>query len=118
MPKGYTYMLRCEGNHLYTGSTIDIARRFAQHKAGEGANFTRKHKPIAIVYLEAFDRIERAFYREKQIQRWSRAKKEALIESHFDELSRLAECMNESHCENLVLGSHLDTFEAASRTAV
>lgn len=90
MPNCYTYILRCEGNHLYTGSTKDISRRFAQHLAGEGANFTKKHKPIEIVYLEVFDRIDHAYYREKQIQRWSRAKKEALIERHFESLSALS----------------------------
>lgn len=90
MPTCYTYILRCEGDRLYTGSTKDISRRFVQHQEGEGANFTKRYKPLAIVYLEIFDRIDHAYHREKQIQRWSRAKKEALIESHFESLSELS----------------------------
>lgn len=50
-----------------------------QHQMGEGANFTKKHLPVKLVYFEEFDRIDEAFNREKQIQRWSRVKKEALI---------------------------------------
>lgn len=86
----YTYILRCEGNLFYTGSTKNIGNRFAQHMAGEGANFTKRHKPIEIVYLEKFDRIDLAYNREKQIQGWGRAKKLALIESHFKSLSELS----------------------------
>lgn len=97
MVKGYTYILLCENNNLYTGSTRNIDRRFNQHLKGEGANFTRKHKPIKIVYLETHTRIDHAFYREKQIQRWSRAKKEALINGDLNELHRLAACMNETY---------------------
>jgi putative endonuclease len=37
---------------------------------------------------------------EKQVQGWSRKKKEALINGFTEELKKLAECMNESHCKN------------------
>ena len=97
MPKGYTYILLCEGDNLYTGSSRNIHRRFVQHLSGEGANFTRKFKPIRVVYLEEHSRIDHAFYREKQIQRWSRMKKEALIQGDENLLHVLAECMNDSH---------------------
>lgn len=97
MAKGYTYILLCEGDRLYTGSTRNMERRFAQHCAGEGANFTCKYKPIRVVYLELHDRIDFAFYREKQIQRWSRTKKDALIRGDSNALHVLAECRNETH---------------------
>lgn len=100
MIKGYTYILLCEGNNLYTGSTKNIDRRFAEHCAGEGANFTRKYKPIEIIYLESHPRIDFAFNREKQIQGWTRAKKEALINGDTNELKRLANCKNPSNSKN------------------
>jgi putative endonuclease len=50
-----------------------------------------------LIYFEEFDRIGEAFYREKQIQGWSRAKKMALMERNFDELHKLAACANNSH---------------------
>lgn len=98
--KGYTYILKCADNSYYTGSTKDIGRRFLQHQAGEGANHTAKRLPVSLVYLEVHDRIDKAFYREKQIQKWSRKKKEALIEGNINALHELSECKNETHYSN------------------
>lgn len=50
--------------------------------------------------MEAHTRIDFAFYREKQIQRWSHSKKEALIRSDTNELHQLAACRNETHSKN------------------
>ena len=83
---GYTYILKCSDDSFYTGSTKDIQRRLEQHQAGEGANYTKKHLPVELVYLEIFDRIDIAFNREKQIQGWSRKKKLALIECNKEKL--------------------------------
>ena len=87
---GYMYILKCANGQYYTGSTKDLERRIAQHQAGEGANFTRKHLPIELVYFEEFERIDEAFFREKQVQGWSRKKKEALINREFDKLPELS----------------------------
>ena len=84
------YILKCADGSYYTGSTKDLERRLAQHQAGEGANHTKKHLPVKLVYFEEFQRIDEAFYREKQVQGWSRKKKEALINGDFDRLSHLA----------------------------
>jgi putative endonuclease len=88
--KGYMYILECADGSYYTGSTNDLERRLLQHQAGLGANHTRKRLPVKLVYFEAFDRIDMAFYREKQVQRWSRKKKEALVRQAIDELVRLS----------------------------
>jgi putative endonuclease len=50
-----------------------------------------------LIYFEKYFRIEDAFHREKQIQRWSQAKKEALIASNIKDLKNLAECKNSTH---------------------
>ena len=88
--KGYMYILLCSNGQYYTGSTNDIERRLAQHQEGEGSNFTKKHLPVKLVYLEEFDNIKDAFYREKQVQGWSRKKKEALIKMQYDKLPELS----------------------------
>lgn len=91
MKHGYTYILKCSNESYYTGSTVDIDRRLWQHQNGEGANHTKKYLPVELVYLEHHNHIATAFYREKQIQGWSRVKKEALIngtENKLIELSR------------------------------
>ena len=77
--KGYMYILLCSNGQYYTGSTNNVERRLAQHREGEGSNFTKKHLPVKLVYLEEYDSIEDAFFREKQVQGWRRKKKEALI---------------------------------------
>ena len=84
------YILECSDGSYYTGSTTDLERRLAQHQNGEGANHTKKHSPVELVYYEEYERIDQAFYREKQVQGWSRKKKEALINGCFDKLSSLS----------------------------
>lgn len=79
--KAYVYILRCSNESYYTGSTTNLELRLLQHQSGKGANHTKKHLPVTLVYYEEFQRIDEAFYREKQIQGWSRKKKEALIKS-------------------------------------
>jgi putative endonuclease len=88
--KGYMYILKCSDGSYYTGSTTDLERRINQHQNGEGANYTKKRLPVELVYYEEYSRIDEAFYREKQVQGWSRRKKEALIERRFSELPSLA----------------------------
>jgi putative endonuclease len=98
--KGYMYILLCSNGHYYTGSTNDLERRLIEHQNGEGANFTRKHLPVELVYYEEFDRIDDAFYREKQVQGWSRKKKEALIKGENNTLHELSECRNKTNYRN------------------
>jgi len=90
MKKGYVYILECSDGSYYTGSTIDIEVRLQQHQNGQGANHTKKRLPVQLVYLEEFTRIDFAFHREKQIQGWSRKKKEALINGEHNQLPKLS----------------------------
>ena len=84
------YILECADGSYYTGSTKNLEQRLLQHNSGEGANHTKNRLPVKLVYYEVFQRIEEAFYREKQVQKWSRKKKEALINSQNDKLHELA----------------------------
>jgi putative endonuclease len=89
-PKSYMYILECADGSYYTGSTKYLDLRLQQHQMGEGANHTKKRLPVKLVYYEEFSRIDEAFYREKQVQGWSRKKKEALIKGATDELRVLS----------------------------
>ena len=90
MKTGYIYILECSDGTYYTGSTTDLERRVQQHQSGEGAQYTKRRRPVKLIYFEEFDRIDAAFYREKQIQAWSRKKKQALIEGRLVDLPALA----------------------------
>lgn len=93
----YIYILECADGSYYTGSTWDLERRLWEHQNGLGANHTAKRLPVTLVYCEECDRIDDAFRREKQVQGWSRKKKQALIAGDTNRLHHLAECRNESH---------------------
>jgi putative endonuclease len=84
------YILRCSNGTYYTGSTDDLKRRLIEHSEGRGSNYTRKYLPVELVYREDFDSVDEAFSREKQVQNWSRAKKEALIRGDYKHLSELS----------------------------
>jgi len=64
--------------------------RLTQHQFGLGANYTSKWLPLELIYVEEFNRIDERFEREKQVQGWCRAKKEALINGQLDILPKLA----------------------------
>ena len=103
--KGYMYILECASGQFYTGSTRDLDKRLEEHQLGRGSNFTRKHLPVRLVYYEEFERIDDAYYREKQVQGWGRQKKRALIKGNTNLLNELSECKNESHSKNLPFDS-------------
>ena len=84
------YILECSDGSYYTGSTKDLIRRLEQHQSWEGANYTAKWLPVKLIYYEQYDRIDDAFYREKQVQGWSRRKKQALMKGDKQLLSELA----------------------------
>ncbi|MFS0912903.1 GIY-YIG nuclease family protein [Microbacterium sp. 179-I 3D2 NHS] len=89
----WTYILECRDGSFYTGSTNgELASRVWQHNHDDefAATFTRKRRPVSLVYAERFDTVDAAFRREKQIQGWSRAKKQALIELRGRDLPRLS----------------------------
>lgn len=88
--KGYMYILECADKSYYTGSTKYLELRILQHQNGEGANHTKNRLPVKLVYFEEFDRIDEAFFREKQVQGWSRRKKEALINRQYEKLPLLS----------------------------
>lgn len=84
------YILRCSNGKFYVGSTKFLQERLKQHQEGEGANYTKKHLPVELVYCEKFEFVADAFKREKQIKNWSHAKKKALIEGKYEEVNALA----------------------------
>ena len=66
---------------LYIGMTSDLQHRIWQHKHGTFEGFTKKYNCHYLVYFERYDNVFRAIGREKELKRWTRAKKIALIES-------------------------------------
>ena len=82
----YLYILECADGSYYTGSTQNLEKRLWQHQNGLGARHTAKRLPVKLVYYELYERVQDAYHRKKQIQGWSRRKKQALIESNYEKL--------------------------------
>jgi putative endonuclease len=77
----YVYILaNCLGGTLYIGVTSNLVGRVYQHKAGAVKGFTKKYSVDRLVYFEESESIEAAILREKQMKKWNRAWKVALIE--------------------------------------
>ena len=87
----WVYILRCADSSYYTGVTDALEYRVWDHQAGpiEGC-YTHSRRPVKLVYAEETNDIGAAIYREKQIKRWSRKKKEALIHGDEAALSKLS----------------------------
>ena len=92
--RGCVYILKCADGTFYTGSTNNLERRILEHQKGKGANYTRRRLPVELVYFEEYPRIDDAFYREKELQRWSHQKKEALIRGDIEKLQELSKPKN------------------------
>jgi putative endonuclease len=86
----WMYILKCSDGSFYVGSTKSLQTRIFQHQQGKGAIFTSNRLPVELVYFEEYRNVAEAFAREKQVQNWSHAKREALIQNSFVELPELA----------------------------
>jgi putative endonuclease len=96
----YIYILECNDDSLYIGVTNNVGRRFIEHVSGLHENsYTFSRRPLKLVFCKQFDRPMKAIKYEKQLKRWSRAKKNALIRNDLDLLHELARCKNETSHE-------------------
>jgi len=92
----WVYILRCGDGSYYAGSTPDIERRLAEHRSRQGGMYTTRRLPIQLVYSYETPTIEEAFYLERQVKGWRRAKKEALIRGDYANLPDLAKRYHEA----------------------
>jgi putative endonuclease len=76
----YVYLLASKSRTLYVGVTSDLQARLYQHKNKQLDGFTAQYNIDRLVYFEVHNDALTAITREKQIKKWSRAKKIALIE--------------------------------------
>jgi predicted GIY-YIG superfamily endonuclease len=86
----YVYILQCNDNSYYIGHTDDIEKRISEHRFNEYDCYTSKRLPIEVVFVQPFGSRDEAFIAERQIKKWNRQKKEALIEKNWDKISLLA----------------------------
>jgi len=77
----FVYILANRSRTLYVGVTNDLAKRLAEHREGRPNSFTSRYAVYSLVHVDQASSPRSAIEREKQIKRWSRWKKVALIEA-------------------------------------
>ncbi len=91
----FVYILTNADRHtvLYIGVTNSLERRGSEHSLGRGSVFAKQYNAHKLIYYEAYPDPTTAIAREKQLKRWRRAKKEALIARTNPEWKDLVEEM-------------------------
>lgn len=91
MKLSYVYILCCSDDTYYTGVTSNLEKRFFEHQTGKHKeSYTFSRRPLALVFYCEFTDISIAIEKEKQIKKWSQAKKRALINGDYDAFPNLA----------------------------
>jgi putative endonuclease len=87
----YLYIVRCSDDTLYVGVTNNLERRLTEHNTGVNPKaYTFSRRPVVLVYNKSFTNFQQAFDWETKIKKWSRSKKQALIDGDFDLLKTLS----------------------------
>ena len=87
----YVYILQCADDTYYTGVTSNLDERISQHQNGAYRDsYTFNRRPVKLLFYTEFTDYNTAFQFEKQIKKWSKAKKIALIKGEFESLPNLA----------------------------
>ncbi|HYR30083.1 MAG TPA: GIY-YIG nuclease family protein [Thermoanaerobaculia bacterium] len=82
MRQAFLYIISNVSHTLNCGITVDLRARFEQHKTGMYPNgFTARYHFDRLVYYEVLPSMEVAVRREKEIKKWRRSKKVALMQS-------------------------------------
>lgn len=81
MSDWHIYLIRCRDGSLYTGITTDVARRFAEHQAsnGAGAKYLRGRGPLKLVFRKKLGGRSLALGVEARVKKLPKTKKEALV---------------------------------------
>ena len=77
----YVYLLASKSRRLYIGMTNNLERRLYEHKNKLVDGFTKSYQIDRLVFFESTNDVRVAIEREKEIKKWRREKKIALIET-------------------------------------
>ena len=90
MSRAWVYVLRCADGSYYVGSTTNLHQRIGQHDSGMYGGYTAARRPVKLVWSKEFSDVRDAIEAERKLKKWTRAKKEALMNGDFDLLRELS----------------------------
>ena len=92
MQQSAVYFMTNKNNTvLYIGVTSNLLKRVYQHKTKANKGFTEKYNCDKLVYFEIFTDINQAIFREKQLKKGSRKRKNNLVNIENPEWKDLSE---------------------------
>jgi putative endonuclease len=71
----WLYLLVCRDGRTYAGIATDVVARFAAHKSGKGAKFTRSNPPLRVLGVQPFASKSEALKAEAALKKLDRAKR-------------------------------------------
>ena len=77
----FCYIVECVDGSYYTGWSLDPQRRENQHNRGNGAKYTRTHRPVRLVYVEELPDLRAVMKRERAIKAMGHEQKLRLIQT-------------------------------------
>lgn len=86
----WVYILLMRNGMFYVAQTRNVGKRIARHEAGLGSRQAMQLKEFVLVYVEGPINSNEALKRERQLKKWSRAKKLALIQGDVEKLKLLS----------------------------
>jgi putative endonuclease len=86
----YVYILRCSDNSFYVGQSKNPDAREQRHNDGLGGHYTASHRPVRLVYSEEAETLTAALRRERELKRWTHARKATLVAGNVQALHDLS----------------------------
>lgn len=77
----YLYLIECVDGSIYTGITVDVEARYAAHKDGSGARYTRSHAPTKLLGFEVHRDRSAASQAEYRVKRLTPTEKRRFAET-------------------------------------
>ena len=87
----YVFILKCSDETFYTGITSNLDKRMIEHNTGKHKHsYTFNRRPLTLEFYAEFTNVNIAIGNERQFKKWSKAKKQALINVEFEKLPNLS----------------------------
>ncbi len=75
----FLYLIECQDGSIYTGITVDVAKRYRAHEIGKGAKYMRAHPPKRLLKVVTFANRSEASRAEHTMKKLSAVQKRAIV---------------------------------------
>ena len=75
----FLYLIECQDGSVYTGITVDVAKRYAAHETGKGAKYMRSHPPKQLLKVFEYPNRSEASKAEYAVKQLTAIEKRSLV---------------------------------------